>query len=202
MRSLTILSLLSTLALTACGAIDQAQNASATAADPTAFFIKPLGVDSSCLHFGDQTRVTDHRTNPPRTYYKYRADKKACSQVGMGAALDIKYFNHTPYNGQDGNVYIFNRALGLCLTNPMTLKDARHDDSVQWAPCNLNGEAAFPQMWFVTKNANGAVRIVSNLQFLTQQPNGQAECIEGVSPTALHRQVCGNLNNWMIKKGG
>src|SRR5690348_10930888 len=100
------------LSLSACGAASTSNSQLADDNSPgTTTYIKPLGINTSCLNqANERTRVTDHRVSPPRTYYTYRSAMTTCD---YSAATDIKYLNGNRWTGTNGQVYILNRALGL-----------------------------------------------------------------------------------------
>ena len=103
--------------------------------------------------------------------------------------------NGSAWNGAQGNVTISSE--GQCLTNPARYDGSADDGRLVFLPCNDDGtQYGLRQMWWITKNANGAGQIASNLMYqLPGISNPQRECMEQPTPGAVKRSPC-YLNNW------
>jgi hypothetical protein len=175
----------------------------AAADTPGVYKINPLNVPESCVYFAG-SRITDHRVEPPVTYYEYSPSMRPCNQVGTYSNITVTSLAGGPWNGSNG--YVTLRILGMnsCLTNPAVYGTGGVDSGkLLWQTCkdqSAGGVDALRQSFFITTNGHGASQIASHMQYTLGVPNAQPECVERATPQTVLRRPCQGLANWMFRK--
>ena len=185
-----------------------AEEQAIAAGDPFRWRIMPPGSADQCLDYGVLGIQNPHSAS---SKYLYFPTLDTCSDV---SALMITTSTGRPFLGANGVVSIRLRGTQRCLTNPGDFNPhyvgipagdwfaPGGNGSLTWEDCDPDtsntSAQRLRQLFEITSNANGFVRIASYLQSYLNVPNPQVECLTQNGPHTLIRAKVCDVNNWTL----